>query len=122
MCSLQNTHGTAQSGGPGAKFERRDQLLQKPERAATAPSCTAVRLSCMVCKGYCSAAKHSEQTLARIVGQQVPQFNSVLCKSVLPFAYFKFFYLVIALGSLLQEQRRALGEAVIFYSCFPHNI
>lgn len=124
MCPLQNTHGAAtkerhSQGGLGQTLKGETELFQQAERADAAPSVTAGHLSCLVCKGYCSAAKHSQRTVPRIVRQQIPQFNSELCWSVLPFAYFKFCYLVIAPGSLLQEQRRALGEAVILYSCFP---
>lgn len=117
MCTLQNTRGAATEelhtqrdlgqnlkGQTSSCRNQRELMLLPPV---------------LLCTWAAWHAKHSEQTAPRSVGQQVPQFSSVLCWSVLPFAYFNFCYLVIALGSLLQEQRRALGEAVIFYSCFP---
>lgn len=83
MCTLQNAHGAAtkerHSQGALGQNLKGDMSSCRKQRADAAPSCIAVHLSCLACKGYCSAANHSERTAPRIVGQQVPQFNSVLC-------------------------------------------
>lgn len=125
MCTLQNTHGTAtkerhSQGGLGQNLKGERSSCRNQRELTLLPHALLHTWAAL----HAKATVQQQRTLSKLfpgLGSSKSHSLTLCCVKV----YFLLLisnsgYLVIALGSLLQEQRRAAGEAVIFYSRFPH--